>query len=198
MIPFFFRTYRNAPLATFISLLSTGCYAITLLMTLEYLMNMEGLRDEVPLGTCLLIAAVSAAAGFGLGKLAAFLAERKAAAHATTEAARQAASTQTATGTGTASHSAETSRSSVRFCPVCGSQAREGARFCENCGARLSSSAASPSPSSSETSASAASASAPAPTEAKKKGSVSILVALAIIVLAYGGGKLLGRQAAGG
>lgn len=77
MIPFFYRTYRKAPLATFISLLSSGCYLLTALFTIGYFMNWSGLKDEMQLGESLLVAGSFLVVGILFMKWAAWLAKRK-------------------------------------------------------------------------------------------------------------------------
>lgn len=125
MIPIIFRRYKKAPLATFVSFLATACFAVALICSVGYAFNWEGIRDSSSLGQSLLIAAVFAALGFGLWKLAEWLAERKyskmrgdAASKIAPSAPRPAA----AVGV---------------LCPNCGARAEPGDAFCVRCGMKL-------------------------------------------------------------
>ena len=77
MIPFYFTHYRKAPLATFISMFSSGCYLLAVLFSVGLLFNWSGIRDDVGIIEGLLAALFFGAAGYGLMKLAEWLAKRK-------------------------------------------------------------------------------------------------------------------------
>ena len=164
MIPFFYRRYVKAPLATFISILSSGAFLLAVLFSVGYFFNWSGIKDEVPLQDCLIAAACGVVAGFVLRKWAAWLAKRKyrkiAEQEGTTEyqaraaqpqASRPASEAQTQQTNQAAyqAQAAQTSRpeperpseaprgASLRFCPKCGTKAEAGDAFCVNCGAKL-------------------------------------------------------------
>ncbi len=164
MIPFFYRRYVKAPLATFISMLSSCAFLLTVLFSVGYFFNWRGIKDEVPLQDCLIAAGCSVVAGFVLMKWAAWLAKRKyrklaeregttehQAQPAQTQASRPASEAQTSQAGQAAyqAQAAQTSRpeperpseaphgASLRFCPKCGTKAEAGDAFCVNCGAKL-------------------------------------------------------------
>lgn len=81
--------------------------------------------------------------------------------------------------------------SDSKFCTHCGAPVDADAVFCTNCGAKLD---ATPTPAPTPTPT-------PTPTPAAKKPAnvaVRLLMTAIIVALAYGGGKLLGGQVAGG
>lgn len=134
MIPFFFTRYRKAPLATCVSFCSSMCYVLTLVFSVGYFLNWEGIRESGSLGGSLLAAACFAAAGFGLMKLAKWLAIRKQRKLAE-KAAATAGTTTTAAATATTTSTAHVPKG--RFCPKCGAAVEPGDAFCVNCGAKL-------------------------------------------------------------
>ncbi len=143
MIPIIYRRYPGAVLATIISFLSTGFYTIALFFIVGYVLNWDGLRDELSLPGALLAGACFAAIGFGLGKLAEFLAKRKAAARAMKEAARTSVPAAEQAYT-TSYRPAEPPRTAApvsgagNYCPACGARILPIDRFCTNCGNKLS------------------------------------------------------------
>ena len=137
MIPIFYKRYPGAALASIISFLSTGFYTIALFFIVGYVMNWDGLRDDLSLPEALLAGACFALIGFGLGKLAEYLAKRKAAARAMKEAARASAPASEPAYM-TSCRSAEPPRTAGDFCPSCGAKTRPIDKFCTNCGTRLS------------------------------------------------------------
>ena len=126
MIPFFFTRYRKAPLATCCSFLSSMCYLCAVLFSVGYFLNWSGLKDESSLGESLLVAAVFAVLGFGLMKLAEWLAVRK---------QKKLAAKETPAAPATPGPSR--TRSACRACPKCGATVEEDDVFCVNCGAKL-------------------------------------------------------------
>ncbi len=68
MIPFFFTTYKKAPLATVISFLASMCFVGTLFLTVGYFLNWSGVKDEMTMGESLLAAGVFAVIGFLMKK----------------------------------------------------------------------------------------------------------------------------------
>lgn len=136
MIPFFFRHYKKAPLATCVSYLSTLGYAGAFLFTIGYVMNWEGMRDELPLAYCLMLAVFSGAVGFGFMKLAAYLAERK----YQKLAAKTGASAPVASASAAPVRPVEPARTvppASGRCPTCGAKTDQGDVFCVHCGAKL-------------------------------------------------------------
>ena len=77
MIPFFFTSYKKAPLATCMSFLSSMNYLFAAFFVVGYIMNWSGARADMTLGTSILAGGVFALIGFGLGKLAERMAVRK-------------------------------------------------------------------------------------------------------------------------
>ena len=77
MIPFFYKRYHKAPLATFVSVLSSLLYLGAVLLSAGYFFNWAGIRDEMKLEESLTAAVVALAVGFILMKWAAWLAKRK-------------------------------------------------------------------------------------------------------------------------
>ncbi len=117
MIPFFFTHYRKAPLATCISFCSSACYLLAALFSVGLLFNWGGIRDDVGVAESLLTAVFFGAAGYGLMKLAEWLAIRK-------QSKLAAAAPKPVAPKG-------------RFCPRCGAAADDSDAFCVNCGAKL-------------------------------------------------------------
>lgn len=125
MIPIFFRRYRKAPLATCVSFLATCNFIIAFVFLVGYILNWEGMREEMTLVTSLLAAAAFAALGAGCWKLAAWLATQKYKKLAA-EAAKSIASAP-----------ATAPAPAGGFCPHCGAKVEAGDAFCTGCGAKL-------------------------------------------------------------
>lgn len=130
MIPFFFTRYRKAPLATCVSFCSSACYVVTLFFTVGYAFNWDGVQDTGSLGESLLVAVCFAAIGFGLSRLANWLAVRK----QRKLAAREAAQTPVPPVAPAANPKPGPAS---RLCPKCGTKVEPGDVFCVNCGAKL-------------------------------------------------------------
>lgn len=133
MIPFFFRRYRKAPLATCVSFMATICFMGTVLFTVGYFMNWEGLRDSgTTMGQSLLAAAACTAVGICFWKLAAWLAERK---------YQKLAAKGALPGKDAPAERIETTRPDPalkeRVCPRCGAKPEPGDVYCIHCGAKL-------------------------------------------------------------
>ena len=152
MIPFFFTTYKKAPLATVISFLASMCFVGTLFLTVGYFLNWSGVKDEMTLGESLFFAGVLAVIGFLMKKLAEALAK-----HKQKKLAEKAAAAQPAAGftpppvveptrsapppaaepVRSAPNPAAQPRAARRFCPMCGTATQEGDLFCVQCGHKL-------------------------------------------------------------
>ena len=137
MIPIFFTRYKKAPLATCVSFLSTAFYAIAAYMVLAYILNRDGLRDGTSVVEIILLAVVFVAVGFGLMKLAEWLALRKQKKLAEKEAASGSASTVASRTAETTVTSRKTEKSPETYwtCAVCGTRVRQTAACCTHCGA---------------------------------------------------------------
>ena len=137
MIPIFFTRYKKAPLATCVSFLSTAFYAIAAYMVLAYILNWDGLRDGASAVEIILLAVVFVAVGFGLMKLAEWLALRKQKKLAEKEAASGSASTVASRTAETTVTSRKTEKSPETYwtCAVCGTRVSQTAAYCTHCGA---------------------------------------------------------------
>ena len=76
-IPFFFTSYRKAPLATCLSFLSSMNYLFAVFFVVGYILNWSGARADMTLGESLIAGAVFGVIGFAMGKLAEKMAARK-------------------------------------------------------------------------------------------------------------------------
>ena len=128
MIPIFYTRYKNAPLSTFISLLSSGCYIIAIFFCFGYFLNLDGMREEVALGETVLMAAIFVIMGIVGNKCAGGLAARKQRKLAENAMGTPPADARSASGTRT---------DSGMFCPKCGAGTEPGDAFCIHCGAKL-------------------------------------------------------------
>ena len=137
MIPIIFTRYKKAPLATCISFLSTAFYAIAAYLVLAYILNWDGLRDGTSVVEIILLAVVFAAVGFGLMKLAEWLALRKQKKLAEKEAMAGSASTVTPrpAETTVTSRRVEKTPETYWTCAVCGTRVLQTAAYCTHCGA---------------------------------------------------------------
>ena len=125
MVPFFFTRYRKAPLATCVSFCSSACYLFAVLFSVGLLFNWSGIRDDVGVGESLLVAVFFGVAGYGLMKLAEWLAKRKQSKLAAAASQQATAATKPAAAT------------KGRFCPRCGAPADNSDAFCVHCGTKL-------------------------------------------------------------
>ena len=219
MIPFFYKRYEKAPLATFISLLSSLAFLLAVLFSVGYFFNWQGIKDEVPLQECLIASGCGVVAGFVLMKWAAWLARRKyrkmveragtaeyRAQPAQPQAAQAARPAYQAQATQTsrpepARPAEATNGASARFCPKCGTKAEVGDAFCVNCGAKLANRASTPQADTFQAHEShtyerpTPPQETPAAKQDKPKSTaVRLLVTLAILALAFFGGRWLSEQ----
>ena len=141
MIPFFFRRYRKAPLATCVSFLATVCFIFAVFFSVGYFLNWEGLRDKGgSAGESLIVAAVSAVLGIAFWKLAAWLAKRKYEKLAEREAvSRPAPAARPSVAPNPTPRPTEIPRPATTggLCPKCGAKPEPGDVYCIQCGAKL-------------------------------------------------------------
>ncbi|MBQ8087727.1 MAG: zinc ribbon domain-containing protein [Clostridia bacterium] len=130
MLPFFYTSYKKAPLATCVSFIASMFILLAVLFSVGFLLNWQDLRQELSLGTSLLAAAAFGALGFGLRQLAKRLAERKYQKLSAKETVPKPA--QSATPVGKPSVGVKTG-----FCPKCGAKTELGDVFCIHCGVKL-------------------------------------------------------------
>lgn len=127
MIPIIFRRYKKAPLATCVSFMATACFAVAVICSVGYLLNWEGMRESGSLGENQLVAAVFALLGFGLWKLAAWLAERK----------YQKMRGDAAPAPAPKPVAGPKPAAAGVICPKCGARAEPGDAYCVQCGTKL-------------------------------------------------------------
>lgn len=129
MIPFFYTRYKNAPLATFVSILSSGCFLLAVVLVVTTVSEWKSAQEGGTIGEIFASAAASVVVGFLLRKAAGALAKRKYRKLVEKEAGSAASAVKTSSYTSSAS--------AVRLCPKCSSKVENGDVFCMNCGAKL-------------------------------------------------------------
>ena len=129
MIPFFYTRYKNAPLATFISILSSCFFAGAVILVVTTVFDWKAAQEGGTIGEIFGCAAAFIVLGFLLRKAAEALAKRKIRKLVEKEAERAASDAKVS--------SYASSASAVRVCPKCSGKVEDGDIFCMNCGAKL-------------------------------------------------------------